>query len=749
MRETLEASWGKAQGRVSIWYRRAAGKQSPINAQRWFTYPSQFEQVLDFIDALDYDVYFSPPVYDEDSRTPEHAQWAQTIWCDADLCHPDNFRLPPSRILKTSVGNGDRYQCFWDLDAPVTAQEASAIAHKIAIAHKDQGADQSSWAANKLMRIPGTANTNWGDWVVQEMPASGEVYSVFDIEGAYEDIELPSGERAPARIRDPKPESSEPVVTPEGLPDYQATLDLIPASETRLYDLIFKVPPGGPEGWRSEQLWALLLDLCRFGMNLEQMLTIAWHAPTASKVRDDPRGLAWLQAQAEKAMLEVDDEKGRNAEPAPETKRSDFSILTPDERREFERRTTWDTEYVEWARTKINSEAFNKPYHDAMAWTILACAFGSAGYVPKKKGPMPLSLYVMPLGPSSSGKSEARDLGWSVIRKLYPGDSVDIGSGHSKNSLLEQLIARDGKVSLIHSDEAQGKFREMKTASWTNGIQEIWTDIHGGWIPSLGRVGKVELSKPDTRGVVVMFMMGTLTGMLEILDRDMFMSGYLARQVWFVADDLPVTKNSIAEEQAEEDDDTSYEGMPKYWASMFLNRRTKIRRGLPPGERQRPMRMTQEAMDRHTDMKWAVTQHYLGHGDDGIYTTAIRRFSDNVRKAATLLAMADGQRYVGLHHWIAAAGHAEQWLKSLEIVAEGISDTWFSKQLDDVEHFIAEHKDQERSVQSIYTRRKEPKRVTDDFLLNLMAQGRIVETRLNGANGPLYYQIKKKKEGTS
>lgn len=755
LREVLEASWGASEGRVSIWFRRSPGKGTPVNAQRWFQYPDQFDDVLALVESIkEKDVYFSPPIYDQDSRTPEHAVEVSTIWCDADLCDPSNFRLPPSRVLKTSAGNGDRWQCFWDLDEALPAIQASEIAHKIAVAHKDSGADQSSWPANKLMRIPGTANTNWGEWTVQEFDRTGTLYAADELREAYADIDLTVRKLPESKMRSVDVD----VKQPSDLPNPQGLLEQIDSTEVRLMDLLFKEPKVGDGGWRSEHVWALLMDLFRYGFQIDEVVSLAWNAPATSKWKEDARGVEGLYAEATKAHNEVLIERGNppqgaeaeDYEPVEITRHTQHDtplLLSDDERKRFESRYTWDVHYLDWARTKIFP--FNAPYSEGNLWVILAAALGQAGYVPNKDDRGPLSFYEMQLGGSSSGKTISKNLAWSIIRKLYPTDSPDIGGNHSVNALVERLLERDGKVSIIHADEAHGKFREMKSAkAWTTGIQETWTDVYGGKIPQLGRVGNKDLQRPDARGTVLMHMMGTLDGMLGVLDRDMFVSGYLARQVWVIGEDMPVTEDSVQETQAEEDDVATYEAMPKYWATHFANTRQKLRKGLKPGENARPMRMTREALERHSKLKWDVTQAYADVSDPGIYQTAIRRFGDNVRKAATLIAMARGSLYVTTDDEIVAIGYAEKWLAALDIVADGISDTFFSKQLDEIEKFIAGREGQEAPLQAIYVFRKEAKRVTDEYLLNLMSQGRITE-RQAGAGGPRYYRIRQGKKNNS
>lgn len=748
MREILEASWGTTPGKVSIWHRQNPGKGEPVDRQRWFRNPEDIDKVVGYVESIkDKDVYLAVAVYAQESRTPAAALTVSSIWCDADTCDPSNFRLEPSRIVRSSNGNGDRWQCWWDLNEPMEAKEASELARIIAFAHKDEGADQSSWPANKLMRIPGTVNTNWSDepFVVEET-VTGIVYFDMDIYGAYDDV----------KIEDVK--KYEPIVVTEvdmsefGDIDILELLDRVSPTQTRLNDLIYKTPKAGPDGWRSEHRWALIGDLLRAGFTEMETLAIAWSRPAASKWREDPanRGIEGLMGEVKKLHKQIELEEKGIGVPAPEPKAirkiKPVTLLTDLERKIFEARETFDVDYLEWARRKVT--VFNAPLHETNIWLVMSAALSPAGYVPAKKGAgRPLNFYIYQISESSSGKSEAKDIAWSVIRKLYPGDSPDIGGDHSPNNFIEQLLLREDKPSIIHADEAHGLLAAVSQGGWNTGIMEKWTNVYDGWIPQQGRVGRSELQKPDARGIPIMHMMGTPSGMFNVLHRDLFLSGYLARQIWAIGESFPVTRESLREEQAEGDVETEYEGMPKYWSNRFAMLRQKMISDLPIGKKDRPMLMTREALDRMTDMKMAMKDHFDQLRDTEVFTPISRRTSDNVRKAATLIAMSRGKTFVSTYDLIIAMGYAEKWIGAVQLVAEQISDTFFSKQLDQIEKFISSRESGEAAVQQIYIQRKEPKRVTDEFLLNLMSQGRIEEVK-GDRGGPVKYRVKTYKKGS-
>src|SRR5690606_17272039 len=149
---------------------------------------------------------------------------------------------------------------YWMLDEPIPAAEAAEIAHRITTAHEADGCDPSGWSANKFLRMP-TVNTKDPEnvWEIT-WEETGEVYTVHEMRIAYPDPA--EAMHTEAQIREAYEDDEIPDVA--DLPDHLEVLNRIPQSERRLNDLIYKKPLAGEAGWRSEQRYALLLDLLRF-----------------------------------------------------------------------------------------------------------------------------------------------------------------------------------------------------------------------------------------------------------------------------------------------------------------------------------------------------------------------------------------------------------------------------------------------------------------------------------------------------
>ncbi|ACY35940.1 hypothetical protein CMP1-44 [Clavibacter phage CMP1] len=745
LRDFLAAHWGDARGFATIWHRPVAGPGNPLNKQMWFQYPEEFDELVEYAESIaDKDVYASPSLFSRKERKTEFASYTSTVWCDADPAAPENFRLPPSRIMQTREG---RWQLFWDLPEKVSTAQASIAARKIALAHKDVGADQSSWPKAKLMRVPGTTNTNVDPHAITTYVNTGNVYMLDDILGAYDDIEIEAETEAEVSKQPVLQTAGLPVPPVEGLPDYEEVLSRIPASETRLLDLVIKVPKVGADGWRSQQRWGLLLDAFRYGFSLEETVALAWGSPVASKWREEQRGIDGLWSEAVKAQATVEQERtkatGAGIEPPVRSRVQTIPpvrLLSENERRKVEQTASFDRLYLEYARSKV--KVMNLPLHESNVWVVMAAVYGEAGYIAKRTGRLPLSIYTIGVAGSSSGKSESWGLSQRIINMSSPHDLPWIGENHSENALTERLVAREGKVSVIHIEEAHGRLKQMRQNGWNTGLQEAWTKIYDGEIAALERVGKASETK-IVSAIPIMHLIGTPGGMFQALDREMFLSGYLARQLWSYAEDIE-TGDEVYEIDEAEDDNAiqEYEAMPKYWASQFAQNKLDLLSDVPLGQTSRAMKMTDEAKALAAKLSKKMQEYMLANGDKEIFTTVGRRMHDNFRKLSALAAMSDSSKYVTTEHVLRAAYYMEKFTDTVLYVAGRVSDTIFSRNLDEIETWLAGQKDHEAKASRIYQYRSfDAKRFTQEYLENLIAQGRIY-SRADNASGELVYRIK-------
>lgn len=746
---------------------RSKSGKLEIKKTDWFHYPSQLDKMLDYAEMNRSgdrrNVYLGPSTYGNmknaegsRERSIKNALMCQTIYMDSDSCPPDAFRLQPSRHVNTSPGHGHDY---WFLIEPIPTSEAAEIAHRITTAHREQGSDPTGWSANKFLRMP-TVNTSYNEAEPYKINYrdTGEVYEAGEISEAYSDITVVE---AVATLGTPT--DDEEIPQPEDLPSALDLIDSIPVFERRLNELIHKVPARGEKGWQSQQRWALLCDLFRYGFKIEEVVSIAWSCPAAQKWREDQRGIGGLWMEARKASLQVESEKEQpdedlvvpDAEPtdyeSPEvlSQHEPIKLLTPEQRAKIAHVWGQHEQYMDWARTRV--PVFNDPLHSIGSWTILSLAYSEHGYIPKESGPMHPNIYSNTISVSSSGKSEAKRIQESVQLAVFGHDSPDMGIDFSKTSLVENLIERDGKVTWFHADEAHGIYRIWKGnggTGWTVGIQETFTLVYDGPIPSLGRSGRK--IQRGMLAIPVMQMTGTPEGMFDVLDRGMFLDGFLARNIWVIGQQIPMTEESVTEVRQVTSANTKmfYRAMPNYIASQVQANITRITAEIPLGENATPMLLTEEAKGLFGAAKWKMVKFFDSLADPALFTTARNRMWDIIWKAACLIAMSEGERYINSVHMTQALAQAEVWIESLVYVADRIQNSTFSKKCDEISEFVKGRPGNEAEVSSIYQRfRSEDVHQVDRYLESLVKQRRLIETK-NSTKKTVTYGIPKKKEST-
>lgn len=748
----FEQVWGEQQGNVVIGQMDQAGPRGQLTRSWDFVWPQQLDDIVQFVRARDTtDMYYSPLVYGNMRskpkpgqeqgrlrRIPENALSCRVIYQDSDSCTPDKFRVRPSIHLTTSAG---RYQDLWVLHEPVTAEEAAHMSRQIAVAHKADGSDPSSWSANKFLRVPGTTNTRHGFPVRVKVEMFGDLYDTTDIDAEYGDIDV-EVHRPIARLVD------QYVDTDEDLPDFAESFDMVPADEVERLNLQRLVFEPYEEGRRSETRYRLLCQLFRVrpALPFERILAIAWHAPAASKWREDARNVRGLIMEAQKAQVEVSYETGEGAtaptegefqvgELAPVDK-PDVELLTEDERGRVANARNFVREYEVWSMSKLGP-AHNGPYARMNAWSALSCAFADLGFIPSNGDS--LNMFAMGIGDSGSGKSSARRLFDAVAEEIFDqchqGDKGWwIGTSASPQGLHEILLERDGKTSVFMADEAHGWFNQVNNQQWATGTYEAIALYYDGTVPPMHKTGKKDLSGKSGKTFFLTHLMGTMKGEMSItnvLTRAMFFSGLMPRFTWYISDPRVVTQDSMEESNGDgEKYAHGYEPMARQWAAEFANTRKQMR--AKHKRRSIPMNMTDEALERLTRMKWEAREIAMKRNEWELLEPCMIRIGPNVRRAASLLALADDRDTVTLDDLLFAIAAAEEWLSNLFTMAKLVSASMWARDVDEIEKFVQGKGG--RALYEVVMRRFSSRRSRDlmEQVTSLMVQGRVKEDNQRG-----------------
>lgn len=667
----------------------------------------------------DEDVYYSVGIFSDESRTkddPFAISWI--VWVDADTCHPDNFRLPPSVNINTSPG---RWHCIWVLDEPVPLKDASEASRRIAAAHADQGCDRG-WHASKLLRVPGTSNTK------SETPApvtaefTDQLYTLDTINAVYHDIELSTAVDYVADLPD--------LISGDEFLELEERLDSAGLSH------LYLERPNEGQSW-SERAYKLEMELFRIGLTPQEVFSIMlessvnkYNPENAGQVtqtgvviprRNNPDKVLWNEVQ--KAYAEFLQEDDIEVEPSAPRAKVQVNFLSVDERKYVTETPCFIDHYTNWVAQRTDSAT---TYQRSLAWLLLSTVYGGRAYLPLRWGKTELNLWVMILGDTTqTRKTTAKSFFLRAVHNYehQTGELLDIGSEATAEALIKTLGTRDGLVSVLNTDEVVGMFRELLTKNYMSGAIETFTKLYDGEVPVVLRATKDSGNRNRARTVFNFVGVGIRKATAEILTKNHFESGFLARMLWSVADPPPRKPGS---EDAQFADEESAAEKAQFDAEMdeiiapFLR---NVRRW--PIAKPREVRFDDASLTRYN--KWAEEAMALSesYGDDGILVPSFQRMKTSIMKSAALLAVHDNTQQVTLRHLLPALAQAELWYSDMVRMAAEVSSSEFERRCNEVENFILG--DAQGKLESAIRKRFARYTPTqmNEIIQALMSQGRV------------------------
>lgn len=668
-------------GRAVIVLPNYAGKPT---IDKWFQWPSEAQAMADFADSKSTgDVWFSPVLFNSDSRTKDNAKVISVFGADADECSPNNFRLQPSITVASSE---NRWQVYW-MTQSIDPNEAAKINRRISQVHKDQGCDIAYVNAAKLMRVPGTSNSKHPGAVVIVEDFEFVYYTREEVEARYTAEEIPDAVEVVN------------LTMPEGMDEYIAEnrsrlLNGMPNS-IGIRDLLFGK---FQEDKRSDVLFKLCMELFRIGLDAKDVLAIAWGAPSNKFKDEDPRGMSGLWSTAViAAKAAYDKEQNEPYVETPEleedvrpqlpSQKAMTNFLTPDEQDMINAVVNFIDEWVEWAGSINDSPA---EYHRAAAVMLLSTVYSQFGHATPKFAPegLKLNIWIMVLGRSTKDrKTTSRRFAERALRALKNDDySYTLGEDVTPGGISLVLQDRAHLSTAFLRDEAQGLFKELLHQSYMSGGLEVFTKLYDGW--SGGRVRasgekKVQESVPVS---FVMLLMGILSETTDILTVTNYRSGFLTRFVYVIGtrpDDWKA--DPMQQADGEETEDLVFKSLVDH---LKLNRNYwEMARG---GDDTKTFGL------RADDDAWARLQQYEndvsakleGSPYGEILSSTSDRMVITTLKLAALLAMDDRSRTIKLIHMLQAISYAGEWFDNAVTVASMVSASEWERDVDKLEAYI-------------------------------------------------------------
>lgn len=682
-RTFLETIFGDNEGYLFISTKDDEGK---LTNHKAFKYPDNLTQIEKYVSMrADVDVYFSPMLYSVPRRKSHTVTATPVIYCDTDTFPVDEFLVPPSINVQTSV-DPQKHHSYWFLDDIYEPAEVVEVARAIALTHakkvngKQAGTDPSGWDLTQLLRLPNSVNTKHSPaQPVTVAPGSASVYSLNEIQQVYDAAELPAA-----------PLASDADM-PEDLPAAKDVLRKV-LSNSKLSDLYSEAPRGD---W-SDTLYLFCSEMFREGFTPEEVLVAAWSS-AANKYKRDGRPIEHLwQYDVLKAHADPDNkprtrvEKAAYSEEPAKPKDEGLALQLETQllrEGEAERLTeTFIDQYVSWAASKTDAPA---AYHVAGAFTILSAILGEWGLAQPQFGDLRLGLYFVVMGETTkTRKSTARNLMKKVLRLTQVGDYEYILNGDTTpESLLDDLAERKDQSSVYDRDEFQQLVHDVKHKPYLSGFFETLNELYDGW--ARGRSRQQKKTK-DTPVNFVQYMMGIRSQIQDNLELSDFVSGYLPRNI-FVRGEAPVRERGQNRLKQRDPNDN---GIDREFMAIVKSL-TKVRdywSGECGQDRSSPAHIyfEDEAWERWLDFQEDLEDYIMRHPRAEILSPSVERLSFNVLKAASLFAMMNKRKLGTIEDVLNAIYFGTQWVEDLVIVAEGVSESLYQRTLEKVEAYIAE-----------------------------------------------------------
>lgn len=359
------------------------------------------------------------------------------------------------------------------------------------------------------------------------------------------------------------------------------------------------------------------------------------------------------------------------------------TFLSADEMEKIAGVRTFIDSYMDGTGTKGFT---NRIYAVPAAWTCLSMAFGRKAFIPLSK-PLEVNLWYIVLGASTTGKgTEDRFLRGVLNAMFLDGESenYNLGALSSPDGLHLGLINRDNKPSIIHNDEAADFFQDIKTKDWMATVPDRVSKWFDGFVEPSSKISLKEARGKSAHTSLNQLMWGTPDRLLALLDATQFESGYLARVNWVWDRTIPDPNRKsdlhIQEGRTSETPDAVYALAADLLHAGAVLGDDRVAVG---GTEEAQARLNKAADDFRARGRKSPRWSFMQRAVD-------RLVMETIWKCAALTALYRGEREFTVEDALVAIRYAGEWLETLLEVSESISESPYSRDVEQIESFIRE-----------------------------------------------------------
>ena len=502
------------------------------------------------------------------------------------------------------------------------------------------------------------------------------------------------------------------------LPEYK--LDVLPA-ELNVELFVGEVPA------RTHEWTAALREIMQFDLPDDLVVSTLWNAPRTKHLARE-WGIDFVYERVEKARLApepIRENPALEQERAVKIERPERGLLTDAEREHLVNRPTFVDYYVEAGK---KAGFANEPYYRAAAWTVASLAFAFRGFIPvSATDKMGLNVWNITLGYSGSGKSRSIKFRDSVLDLILSNDGEEtpynLGSDGSPQGLHLGLLQRDRKPSFFSADEASRFFKTLAKSDWMSSLDDTMSHWYEGRVDPSNKISLKELRGKSALTSFHVQMFGTPDRMTEVLNRDMFLTGFLARFNWVLGPKPVDTDDRF--KLAQQVEIVEFDSMSPEVTDVALDLVMAARYA---GGSPRPILSSDAALARMSEAYRKMYRDAQNVEGWDIIEPSITRLAETMRKCAAISAMYRGSGEINMTDALHAIRAVEEWYTDLFKVAEMISAGDFQRDCDAIMAWLSNRGGKATRTQILYAFRnriqKDPREL-DARLGFLVESGRI------------------------
>lgn len=450
--------------------------------------------------------------------------------------------------------------------------------------------------------------------------------------------------------------------------------------------------------WETEGGIPVVKDLIRelreAGADEQEAYSISYECSAMKRIRSRSIGRGpstWGMVKNIYRAYE-EDEKGWKDEPLEAAPRSaviaprsigELGLLTERERELVRNYPNFIDRYV-MAAQEIHASP-NMPLVYANGWVALSTIIGDRADIMLEDGRKPLSLWALPLAESAAGKGDAKKVLKAMIGAGRRGGFSDVNAGGnaSAEGLADFIAEREGKVALFNKDESSSLLQNMHTdGSYEAKMMTLALDLYDGDSTRSLRVGNAKDGVGDeVKTTFNMWLQTTWQGAVEALDSKDIGTGFVGRFIVAIGDAPRITLESLRPRFASE-----YQVKNGGVHPMLKSLADGIN-AVVGSVKNMTISADDAVLDRYVKSRQDVLDFVREHPMRSSLQGVMLRVTDNILKAAALLAVSEGRSKIEMPDLLVAIKSGQYWVRDALRLVDAISTSEYRKRVDELVRF--------------------------------------------------------------